>query len=571
MLKSRNFHLPPTAKIFMAAAVAVVLPALILIFFQFRSMTELQAKTKAAIKENLRQTLQTAIGAVHTQTKQLADDSFSSFSAANFKADGREKIEDFCKQIKTRHPEAESVFVISQCACQGQPFAAVFNSEEFQWTENPADGDVNSEVSKIIAAIRATHQNSQQSVSENDVLFARQNCPLCQHNKNTTEKLYVYKAVKDESGNKIIGFIGLTLKAEYVSEQLNRQITSNAELQGVTDKSELAVSVFDENARPIYSSSSNAQSGEVQSAFEPMFPNWNAALGFRDKTVDALASENFRQSVLINIGVLISLIVGIILLLQAVFQQMRLAKAKSAFVSNVSHELKTPLALIRLFAETLELNRVKDTSQAQEYYRIIGNESRRLTRLIDNILDFSKIEAGHKQYQFSATDVGEIAREVAESYRYSIKNAGFDFEINIRQNLPPIPIDRDAIAQTLLNLINNAVKYSNLEKKIKLDVYTRSAKLVIEVADSGIGISRAEQSRIFEKFYRVNSDFVQNVKGSGLGLAVVKHIVEAHGGTIAIKSIEGKGSRFTISFPAEPNIVPVPSNNPSGIENYEAI
>jgi signal transduction histidine kinase len=229
---------------------------------------------------------------------------------------------------------------------------------------------------------------------------------------------------------------------------------------------------------------------------------------------------------------------------------MKLAQAKSTFVSNVSHELKTPLALIRLFAETLELGRVKNAEKAREYYRIINQESRRLTRLINNILDFARIEEGRKEYRFAATDVAEVVEEVLKSYEYQIARAGFDLRTEIAPELPSVMLDRDAISQAALNLLNNAVKYSTEVKRITVRVTAREDGVAIEVADCGVGIPPAEQEKIFEKFYRVGAGLTHDTKGSGLGLALVKHIVEAHRGRITVESAPGKGSKFTILLPA---------------------
>src|ERR1051325_8410481 len=189
---------------------------------------------------------------------------------------------------------------------------------------------------------------------------------------------------------------------------------------------------------------------------------------------------------MLTLFVLSLLILGIILTLRATAREMKLAQAKSTFVSNVSHELKTPLALIRLFAETLELGRVKSSEKAQEYYRIINNESRRLTQLINNILDFSKIEAGRKEYELEKSDVSEVVEDVLRSYDYQIVNAGFELTTEISHDLPMVSIDRDAISQAVLNLINNAVKYSDEVKKIAVRVRGRDRFIEIEVTDSGI-------------------------------------------------------------------------------------
>jgi len=169
--------------------------------------------------------------------------------------------------------------------------------------------------------------------------------------------------------------------------------------------------------------------------------------------------------------------------------------------------------------------------------------------MIDNILDFSKIEAGRKTYVFAEGDMAEVIEHVLSSYRYQIINQGFDVQTNIQPDLPPVLIDRDAMEQAISNLLDNAIKYSRDVKRLSITTERRGSNLSIEIADHGIGIPRAEQSKIFEKFYRVGTGLVHDVKGSGLGLSLVKHIVEAHNGTISVESEVGKGSRFTILLP----------------------
>ncbi len=242
---------------------------------------------------------------------------------------------------------------------------------------------------------------------------------------------------------------------------------------------------------------------------------------------------------------------GMVLTYRNVTRELALAKLKSDFVSNVSHELRTPLALIRLYAETLELGRISSSGKQQEYYEIIRKESERLTSLINNILDFSRIESGKKEYIFRETNVADLVRSTLESYRFEIEQNGFQFEQKIDNDLPPLWVDREAIARSLLNLVNNAVKYSSNEKYLGVNLYRHNSGVNLEVVDRGIGIPAKEQLKIFEKFYRVGDPLVHNTKGSGLGLSLVQHIVQAHGGEVAVESAPGKGSRFIITLPLQ--------------------
>ena len=291
---------------------------------------------------------------------------------------------------------------------------------------------------------------------------------------------------------------------------------------------------------------------EVMRKFDDGFRGLALGIKYQGTSVEALGQTWVHRSFLI-LGILSLMIIGGLLLTKhIVTKEMALARLKSDFVSNVSHELRTPLALIRLYAETLELGRITTREKKQQYYRIIRKESERLTALINNILDFSRIEAGRKEYEFRETDIAELVRNTLDSYRYQIEQQGFEFEESIDSNLPAVPVDREAIARALVNLVNNALKYSTDEKFLGVKLYRENGVLKLEVLDHGIGIARRDQSKIFEKFYRTGDPLVHNTKGSGLGLSLVRHITQAHGGEIAVESTPGKGSKFTLSLPVAP-------------------
>jgi signal transduction histidine kinase len=279
------------------------------------------------------------------------------------------------------------------------------------------------------------------------------------------------------------------------------------------------------------------------------FPGLSMAIKYQGVSVEALAESWVRNSFVL-LGILsLMTIGGIFLTKHIVSKEMAVARLKSDFVSNVSHELRTPLALIRLYAETLELGRITTKEKKHRYYRIIRKESERLTALINNILDFSRIEAGRKEYEFRETDIADLVRNTLDSYRYQIEQQGFALEESIDEDLPAVRIDREAIARALVNLVNNALKYSKDDKYLGVKLYRDNGSVKLEVADHGIGIARRDQAKIFEKFYRAGDPLVHNTKGSGLGLSLVRHITEAHGGAIEVESSPGAGSKFIVSLP----------------------
>jgi signal transduction histidine kinase len=295
-------------------------------------------------------------------------------------------------------------------------------------------------------------------------------------------------------------------------------------------------------------------SPEVERNLESAFPGLTLAIKLQGTTLASLG-ERFVRTNFLTLGALsVLLAAGILLTYRNVTKEVELARLKSDFVSNVSHELRTPLSLIRLYAETLEMGRLSSPEKYQQYYSIIRKESERLTALINNILDFSRIEAGRKEYDFRETDMAELVRNTLESYRYQIEQHGFAFQESIAGDVPPLHVDREAIARSLLNLVNNALKYSQIEKFLGVKLYRDNGLVKLEVIDHGIGIPPGEQPKIFEKFYRVGDPLVHNTKGSGLGLSLVRHIVQAHGGEVSVESAPGKGSKFTIMLPVAPEI-----------------
>lgn len=311
------------------------------------------------------------------------------------------------------------------------------------------------------------------------------------------------------------------------------------------------IAVIDDQDRPVYARAPLDRAERIATAsFGAALPSWRVALYQPEGLSPRQAVRRQATVFAIAFGLLLVVIVGgLVATYRLVKRETEMARLKADFVANVSHDLKTPLSLIRMFGETLQLGRVTDEAGRQEYYRVITRESERLSRLIDNVLDFSRLEDGRREYDIVTTAVEPVIRETLEAFDYVLGQQGFKVEVTVPPDLPPVPLDADAVGQALANLMDNAIKYSGDVNTLRIDARIEGDALAISVADTGIGILPEEQPKIFEKFYRVGRSETQGRRGSGVGLALVRHVAQAHGGRVTVESRPGEGSRFTLWFP----------------------
>jgi signal transduction histidine kinase len=281
---------------------------------------------------------------------------------------------------------------------------------------------------------------------------------------------------------------------------------------------------------------------------------WRIDLALTEsQAISNLASSRVSLYIWILVILISALIIGIGKTVQLILREAKLSRLKTDFVSSVSHELRTPLTSIRMFADTLLLNRTTSKEEERECLETIGSETERLSRLVERILDFSRMEAGRKAYHFAWLDVSNLVNNAISACRPIIENTKIEINSSIPDDLPQISADRDAIIEVLINLLSNAIKYSNENDKVEISARHENSKIVIAVRDYGIGIPRLEHSKIFKKFYRVDNHRTSQVSGSGLGLSLVDYIVRAHGGEMKVSSKPGDGSTFEIHLPSEAN------------------
>lgn len=281
------------------------------------------------------------------------------------------------------------------------------------------------------------------------------------------------------------------------------------------------------------------------------FPGWRIAARSRGPTYEQLSRRQFALGVVQQILVLALLVGGGVVAARAWLRQTELIRLKSDFLSNVTHELQSPITSIQLYAELLRSGRLADRSEIEDCGAHVEREAARLRQLVANILDFAKMDAGRKAYRFLETDLIALTRSVLDTFDGRVARAGLAVRIEPpRETLPRVVADPDALAQVLANLLDNAVKYSRAGGTITVRFASSAETASVAISDEGVGIAPDEHERIFERFHRVGEGLEHDAKGSGIGLSIVRHVVEANHGRVTVESEPGSGSTFTVTLPA---------------------
>ena len=350
---------------------------------------------------------------------------------------------------------------------------------------------------------------------------------------------------------------GYTFWVELNPDEIEAELAGLFEVYGKSETNpEISLALLDSNGAPVTQTVPDFEADWttpfVAAEVGQILPRWEVAAYI----IDPEALNAAARTVLITLSLIIIVLVaavaaGSLLIMRSVNYEMQIASRKTDFVSNVSHELKTPLTSIRMFSELLENSESFDAEQTQKYSSVISKESARLTRLINRLLDFSRLDRGEMKLTFENVDLGDLVRETVDNYRHQIEAEGLEVEVDI---LPDVSVivdaDRDALSQVLLNLLTNAEKYaaSGREVNVRLE-RPHEGKVALLVQDRGPGISKLHQRRIFEKFYRADESISSGIEGSGIGLALCHQIVEKHEGQIRYSRRDGGGSCFAIELP----------------------
>ena len=338
----------------------------------------------------------------------------------------------------------------------------------------------------------------------------------------------------------------------YLFLQKKRTLTSDFDLckEGV-DETGVSCRITDGSDLYVSGLENPQQAGFLKAPLGKFFSGWNVEIHFSD--VDIFEKTARRQKVvyiwagLLAIGVMVA---AGLLAARVVGKQIKTNKLKNDFIATVSHELKTPLASMRVLVDTLLEGSYRNQQQVTEYLELVSKENERLTGLIDNFLTFSRMERNKQAFAMARTSPAAIARDAAEAVKTKFSKGKCRFEVNIQDDLPDVTADRDAMVTVLVNFLDNAYKYSYDDKRIKLVVSSEDGSVSFCVSDNGTGMSRRAVKKIFKRFYQVDRSLARNAEGCGLGLSIAKFIVDAHKGSITVNSKPGEGSIFTVSLPA---------------------
>lgn len=319
-----------------------------------------------------------------------------------------------------------------------------------------------------------------------------------------------------------------------------------AELAG----SDAQFRVFDVDGQHIAGESGEGAPPIASVPLPPGFPEGRAELFFADGDIfNKTAGRQIAAYIWTAVLVILMLLVVGIFAFYAVGRQIRLNRMKNDFIATVSHELKTPLASMRLLVDTLLEGRTRDKQHAEEYLQMIARENERLTRMIEHFLSFSRMERNKNAFTMAPTSPEAIVENAIDSVCTKYKARECLLETEVAESLPDISADPDAITTVLINLLDNACKYTDTDKRILLSVFAEAGDVCFAVSDHGVGLSSRQIKKIFDSFYRVDNSLARTTEGCGLGLSIVQFIVNAHKGRIEVESQPGMGSTFTVRLP----------------------
>ena len=375
--------------------------------------------------------------------------------------------------------------------------------------------------------------------------------------------VYRFVAVSDTDRVGMVGF--LVDRDRFEREYLPQAVSHAMDLLAADVHDNLIVRVADANGRAVVATHDEpGQADLLKGRFDFLFRDWEISVRSRHTGARQVLASNAFTSWVLTVLMSVVVLAGVLLTWRVAGRERRLARIRNAFVANVSHELRTPVASLAVFGEFLRRGRVEEPEKVVEYGRRIEHESDRLRRLIDNVLDFARIESVETRYRSEEALIEDVVAGAINAVDAHRERDGFSISVNWPDTmLPIVRIDAQAMMQVLVNLLDNAMKYSGRSRRVQVDVFRCEDHVGVRVADFGIGIAPDDHERIFRQFYRTTVAVDNSVHGTGLGLAIARHVVLAHGGSIEVDSRLGRGASFTVRIP----VSSAPSRTPHDASN----
>lgn len=563
-----------TLRLTAGLAVAVTIPVALLFYFQFRSLADLERASAVVLRQMSQETADHLLQRLEEEFRGPYLDALLRIRPSDADALALDTVGPVYARALDRYDFVDAFFVSAR---EGSVFPGellVFSRADNVTDEEPATRGNGEPWGRLVElgghAFRVgTPEEASIAAAIRDLMRYKRTLVTWDQRVRGVECRMVFQLAFDTPAReRVTSFSGFCANLGRVRfEQMPRLVrqTLAAGHEG-TGFPPLVVTVLDEAGRIVYQTEPADPDSfvherrlplvffsthllEVLVPYRPQVEYWTMRTGYGDQAIADIVRARTLPQVGLMIALALGLTCGAFFVVRAAAREVRLAELKSSFVASVSHDLKTPLALIQLFAETLELGRLKTQERATEYARIIKGEARKLTRLINNILDFSRMEAGLRFYRLVPLDLAELVDRVIESHASQFEHNRFTVTRTAQPGVPAVMGDAEAIEQALDNLLSNAMKYSRDDREIRVHVGCEGAVASISVTDRGVGISRPHLRRIFRKFYRVNVDHADAPPGCGLGLAIVDHVMRAHDGEVRVESEPGRGSTFSLVFP----------------------
>jgi signal transduction histidine kinase len=532
-----------------ALAVAVAIPAAILLYFQFRSISALSRSSAVILRQLSQETAGGVAQSLQDALKAPYINVMLRVSQAQTEPLDLGLIGPTLEQGLEHEPFVQRFYVWSDQTIEHRDEVLAYDRKSHGFTTNVPEGPLM--VKRFLELAPQKHAISvfETVIDGRRTYFQGQ----LRFRFPARDKLTSFVAIRVDAAD---------LRGVFLPAFMTARLKT---VEGPSDLPRLGVTVLDDDGRVLFPVGGSPPTKFIDERVFPLVffePDLQPLIapekhkpeilrlrtGYGNQTIPDIiaARERPQRALMWMLGALMAF--SVFFVARAAAREVRVAEMKSNFVSSVSHDLKTPLALIQLFAETLELGRLKSTERAHEYYRIINSEARKLTRLINNLLDFSKIEAGLRRYKREPVNLTELTRRVLQSLDSQFRHSQYTVSSQLSADVPVL-IDPEAAEQALENLLSNAMKYSPDHREISVAVDRVDGFGVVRVTDRGIGIPPRLQRKIFRKFYRVQSDAGSGPQGTGLGLAIVDHVMRGHGGFVRVESEPGRGSTFTLHFP----------------------